>query len=132
MRDTIIVKSAIKKFQVFTKKKNWDHISSKSSRKSLKKEKVKKEEDFLELGDPDDENENPFLEVLNKNSGTNLQNIIKELEPQFVKVYQEIFKTEKDLISKMGLIEQNVDTKLDGLQNNMDKVESNVDAKLQL
>ena len=48
MRDTIIVKSAIKKFQVFTKKKNWDHISSKSSRKSFKKEKVKekKEEVF--------------------------------------------------------------------------------------
>ena len=58
MRDTIIVKSAIKKMQVFSKKKNWDHISSKSSRKSLnkEKEKVKKEEDFLELGEPDDDN----------------------------------------------------------------------------
>ena len=65
----------------------------------------------MELGEPDDDNQNPFLEVLNKNSGANLQNIIKELEPQFVKVYQEIFKTEKDLIGKMGVIEQNVEVK---------------------
>ena len=134
MKDSIAEKSATKKQQIFSKKKDWDHISSKSSRKTLKKDKNKKsDEDFLELEDSEgDEEQNPFFQALNKNSGANVENVIKQLEPQFVKVYQEIFKTEKSLIEKIAKTKEDLEAKMEEIEEKMRKVEDNINHKMEL